>query len=59
MAPQTQQRHRETGFTRYSLRQTAVHLVWLALRMLPEARNGMDTDGLTGIHTVLDLARLT
>ncbi len=65
VAPHTQQRHREAlfceermaylqhmlvrGSTRHSLRQTAERLVWLALRMTHEARNGIDADGLTSI----------
>ena len=62
VAPHTQQRHREAlfceeriaylqhmraqGSARQSLRQTAEHLVWLTLRMTPEARTGIDADGL-------------
>ena len=62
VAPHTQQRHREAlfceeriaylqhmraqGSARHSLRQTAEHLVWLTLRMTPEARTGIDADGL-------------
>jgi integrase/recombinase XerD len=62
VSPYTQQRHRRAlfceeriaylqhmraqGSARHSLRQTAEHLVWLTLRMAPEARNGIDADGL-------------